>query len=306
MEIIHYTPDVVRELEPYYTDGIPDSTKQLLMHIKQKNVFNVYSNTTSNTAESKQSVFGGKRGGTATSSASASSTDPSDEWREVKPQRKRPTIGGVMDPNTKELSLLLNKLSESNFDIISRQVIQVVKDGNDSIVEYLVERLFQCAMIQVNFCPLYAKICTIMINDNCVEHLKDVLLQKITNHLEGIREHRNSVHEGNYDEFCSSMAWKNRHIGCYQFITELYNQNTVPLSKIEATLADILDMIEHETVNFKVDILVDSLCRIYKSIKTNKSLVRGKISYVSTHMKGQLKLRSIFILEDLLKQTNRT
>ena len=297
MEIIHYSPDVVRQLEPYYTDGIPESTKQLLLHIKQKNVFNVYS--TSNVTESKQSVFGAKRVNT---SAPTNSTKPRDEWREVKTIRKRPTIGGTMDPNTKELSLLLNKLSESNFDVISHQVVQVVQNGSDSIIEYLVERLFQCAMIQVNFCPLYAKICTILIEDNCVKHLKEVLLEKITNHLEGLREHRNSVPDDDYDEFCSSMAWKNRHIGCYQFITELYNQNTVPLSKIETTLEDILDMIEGEKISFKVDILVDSLCRIYKSIKTNQSTVKDKIIYVTTHLKSQLKLRSQFILEDLLKK----
>ena len=294
MEIQHYTPDFVRSLESSYTHGIHDSIKQVLLHLKKKNSFTVYPTPT----ESKQSVFGTKR------TAPPPKVQGDSEWREM-PVVQRPTIGGKGNPTKKECALLLNKLSESNFEVVSSQIVQLVTESNqkgDPITEFLIERLFQSAMIQVNFCPLYARICNLMMENPAEEaSLKRILMEKITIQLGGLREHRDAVSSDDYEEFCSSMAWKNRHIGCYQFITELYNHNTVPLDKIEEIVNEIIEMIRKETVIFKIEILIDSMCRIYKSIEQNKIMVRNKIEAILEKMRDQLNFRSIFILEDVLR-----
>lgn len=295
MEIQHYTPDFVRSLESSYTHGIQDSIKQVLLHLKKKNSFTVYPTPT----ESKQSVFGTKRTGPPPPKVQGDS-----EWREM-PVVQRPTIGGKGNPTKKECALLLNKLSESNFEVVSSQIVQLVTESNqkgDPIIEFLIERLFQSAMIQVNFCPLYARICKLMMENPAEDgNLRCVLMEKITGQLGGLRENRDSVSSDDYEEFCSSMAWKNRHIGCYQFITELYNHKTVPIDKIVEIVNEIIEMIRKETVIFKMELLIDCICRIYKSIEQNKSIVRTKIEDILGKMRDQLNFRSIFILEDVLK-----
>ncbi len=73
--------------------------------------------------------------------------------------------------------------------------------------------------------------------------------------------------------------------------------------KIEEIVNEIIEMIRRETVIFKIEILIDSICRIYKSITQNKGMVRTKIDSILENMRGQLNFRSIFILEDVLKDT---
>lgn len=304
MEVLTYDPEFVRSLESHYTEGVHDSIKQKLLHLKQKNSFNAYP-----VQESKQSVFGTKKAHPQESQharegeTGEKGEGAGEEWREA-PQvtKPRPRIGASVNPRTKECGLLLNKLSESNFDSIFSQIQRLIgecDEAGESITEFLIERLFQSAMIQVNFCGLYAKICRGLMERNT--GLQVLLLQKIATQQSGIREHRAMVPEQDYDEFCSSVAWKNRHIGCYQFITELYNHDTVPLEKLTETLEDIMALMEAETQPSKTEILVDSLRRIHATIRDHKEVVTKCIKRVLGELRSHLNFRSIFILEDVVK-----
>ena len=310
MEIQYYNIDFVNKLRETITDGIPDNIKQSLLHIKQKNGFTVYSSATTvpnfgNKIKSPD-VNGQK---SEVKANEITNNEDASAWRNGKSIVTRKPINPNENVKKKELFLLLNKLSEPNFQTISKQLISLVKEceaENNSVFSVLITRLFQSAMIQVSFCPIYAKICVNLIYELDSEKVHQELDTKITAQVNSLKDYSRSIDQ-DYESYCDDVAFKNKYIGCYQFITELLNNKCMTFPKFIEVLNDLDDNISKQDSSIKIGILIESLCKIYQSIDRSTlqeyqvieivSIIKGVLDKYRTKMSS----RSRYIFEDVLE-----
>lgn len=211
------------------------------------------------------------------------------------------------DSYVKEVYLHLNKLSDSNIETISYQINKIINESDenkDYIANKLIERLFQSAKIQIHFCHLYASLFYFLISKE-----KDIYFKKIENKIkEEFNLLKNFKDENNnYDEYCDSVRLKDNYIGCYQFCIELFNSNVLTLENVNEIIKNILSDFTNYEEKFKLEIIVDALCRIIKTIRKIKKLdkeelnnILGKIRSTYENVKIKLSPRPRFLLEDCL------
>ena len=310
MEIQYYNIDFIKKLRETITDGIPDNIKQSLLHIKKKNGFTVYSSTVT------VPNFGNKIPPPDFSTQKGeeiideNNNDEASAWRNGKSIVTRKLINPNENVKKKELFLLLNKISESNFQTISKQLISLVKEceqENNSVFSVLFTRLFQSAMVQVSFCPIYAKICVNLIHELDSEKVHLELDGKITTQVNSLKDYSRSI-DLDYASYCDDVSFKNKYIGCYQFITELLNNKCMTFPKFIEVLNDLDDNINNQDSSIKIGILIESLCKIYQSIdrrtlqehqvKEIISIIKGVLEKYQTKMSS----RSRYIFEDVLEK----
>jgi hypothetical protein len=137
--------------------------------------------------------------------------------------------------------------------------------------------------------------------------VQNLLDTKIEAQIQGLRDYRKECDTDNYDNYCDDILWKNRHIGFYQFVTELYNHRTLNFQQFISIVSGIKTMVSEEDLKFKTEILVESLCRIYKSVSGSKRItplektrVQGVGKSLISEYKEKMNCRSRFILEDAL------
>lgn len=316
LKIQHYEPDFVKSIGETDVGGLTDEIKASLMHIKKKNGFNVY--TQSNTVPNFNGGKGFVKKDNPNYNQVVASNPPivpntpstGNAWRDGQSQPQRKVIGGTGNPKTKEVYLLLNKISDSNLQVITKQIINLLRsseDSQDELLGCMIQRLFQSAMMQVHFCRIYANLCQTILVEMDSQAVQSLLDQKINSQINGLQDYRKECDTDNYDNYCDDMVWKNRHIGFYQFITELYNHRTLNFQQFINIVDGIKTMVAEEDLKFKTEILVESLCRIYKSIygstritPLEKERVQSVGKALLVDFKDKMNCRSRFILEDAL------
>ena len=307
MDIQYYNIDFVKQLGTTIKDGLPSDIKEKLLHIKTKNCFNIYNSNNAETINTNKQTTPYNH---TNIQNPQNPQNPQNTWRNNTTLVTRKVINPNENSKKKELFLLLNKLSESNFQIISKQIITLVNDceaSGDTVFVTLIERLFKSAMIQVSFCPIYAKICVDLISELDSSDVYTALQEKITLQLNSLKEFSSSMELSDYENFCKDVAFKNRYIGCYQFITELLNNKCLPFSKMIEVLNDLSSNINEEENSIKIDILVESICKIYQSInrtmlnKIQVDEINEIISNILKEYKDKMSSRSKFIFEDVLE-----
>ena len=321
MEIQYYDINFVTDMRKNIVNGISEDIKKSLLHIKRKNGFNVYSNQTTpsfgNKIETPNICHGNVNPTTIpttihTTTTTTTTTDTSGEgnaWRTGTLQIRK-QINPKANLKKNELFLLLNKLSESNLQIITKQIISLVKEcekEGDSVFATLIERLFRSAMIQVSFCPIYAKICVNLISELDSQKVMTELDDRITRQLNSLNDYSSKMELSDYDSFCDDVAFKNRYIGCYQFITELFNNKCLPFKRIINILKDLDTNIEGQENSIKIDTLIESICKIYQSIDRHM-LSEFEVNEVIQIIKNiykkyitKMSSRAKFIFEDVLE-----
>lgn len=207
----------------------------------------------------------------------------------------------------KEVYLHLNKLSDSNIETISYQINKIINESGENkseIADKLINRLFQSAKIQIHFCHLYAGLFYFLISKE-----KDTYFKKIENKIKEEFSLLSDLKENNsnYDEYCDTVRLKDNYIGCYQFCIELYNNNVLTLENVNEIMNNILNDFDKYDDKFKLEIIVDALCRIINTLRKVKKLEKKNLNSIivkikSTYDKVKIKLspRPRFLLEDCL------
>ena len=212
---------------------------------------------------------------------------------------------GELDPSKKIISLLLNKLSNSNKDSIKSKLIEeIAKTKNNEILCFLLDKLFQCASIQVNFCNLYAEVChDLHIQIDSID-MSEYIQSMIKDKMSDLENYRNSSKLENYDDFCEDLSWKNKHKGFYQLLTHFYIRDLLDIGKLQDVLNQIKSLIHSETNIFKTEVLIESLSMILKTISDTQTINvyhKKNIVHISenilTENKDQMNMRSRCILE---------
>ncbi len=327
MEILHYPIDVINDLQQQIVEGLSEDVKKQLMPLKKENSFTIYNQPGQN--NSSNNIFNHSKSYEIRTTKSnhhthnepvknREDTQESNEkdgqenvWRSSSALVIRKPLNPNENVKKKELFLLLNKISESNFQVITKQLISLIKEGEevDNVLSsLLISRLFQSAMIQVSFCPIYAKMCSNLILELDSQRVHDELDQKITKQINSMKDYSSSMELSDYESFCDDVAFKNKYIGCYHFITELLNHKCLSFNKLVEVLQDLSDNIESQKDSIKIDILVESICKIYQSVDKRK-LQEEQIEKVDTQVKNilgtfksKMSSRAKYIYEDVLEK----
>ena len=341
MSIQSYNIDFIKELANTIKSGIADDIKESLLHIKSKNGFNIYSSnqlvTTlpknqlqnqpqtpnqpqNQTTEQSTNIFNSYNNEVNNPNnlnnrdiSSVLTEKETSTWRNDTNLKIRKPINPNENNNKKELFLLLNKISESNFQIILKQIISLVKEcesDGESVFTTLIDRLFRSAMIQVNFCHIYAKICVDLLYELDSKEVNEAINERISIQLNSLKDFSSSMELSDYESFCNDVAFKNKYIGCYQFITELLNNKCLSFNKLIDVLNDLDINIGKQENSIKIDILVESICKIYQSVNRtllNKIQVEEMnllIKEILSKYKQKMSSRAKYIFEDVLESIN--
>ena len=296
MEIISYDVSYVYQLGQHTKLELPEATQQLCLQLKKQNnvcIYNQPDQGNANPSKPTPAIVNG--------------------WRDGKNLARKKVVTTPENPQKKELYLLLNKLSDSNYETISRQFTSLIKLArSESLYGDIVDRLFQCAVAQVHFCPYYAKLCKYCLEGESDTLLVGVLVNKISTQLDQLQEYRNTVSVEDYNSFCEDMSWKNKHIGCYQFIAELYNYRVVGTDKMLDVITNLVGNIEAETVKFKIEILVEAfnkllgcICEATERVDSDCQFLLEQGHYLLDSYGDKMNMRSQIILENQLEKYDK-
>ena len=132
------------------------------------------------------------------------------------------------DNIVKRINGLLNKITENNFEKIYDKINSILK--NENIIDCMIDKVFDKAIVQTGFCKLYAQICAKFCNNVEEEILstsiKESLMRKCNEmYIECLQEddyEKVNVHD--YEEFCKYMKNKKKLIGIFHFMGNLHKQ----------------------------------------------------------------------------------
>lgn len=300
MEIITYEIDYINQLGQNPCLPLSPTTTTRCLDLKKQN----------NTC-----TFAGN-GGPESNQPSGKSTQPqtaNSGWRDGKNLARKKVITTPVNPQKKELFLLLNKLSDGNYEIISRQFDSLIRQAkSEELYGDIVDRLFQCAVVQVHFCQYYAKLCKYCLDNDSDSLLVSVLVDKISSQLDKLQEYRNTVSVEDYVSFCADVSWKNKHIGCYQFIAELYNYRVVGTDKMLDVITNLVASIEEEEAKFKIEILIEAfnklltcICEAHERVDSDSQFLIEQGKYLLETYSDKMNMRSQIILENQLDKYSK-
>ena len=193
---------------------------------------------------------------------------------------------GEVDDLNKELNSNLNKLSSANYGKIYKKLIDLfVTKNNIFDYEYFIHNLFNKAVMQPIFCPLYVKI-LILIKSKSLEMYKE---EKISYHLKlscdkfksmiiDFKEQDDDVlNPNNYDDFCEKNKKKIFKKGFSQFIGELYKNKFLDNVYINEFIYLLYQNIKSNLDNNNINIENSVLCFIELINTTTSSLSDNKL-----------------------------
>ena len=202
-------------------------------------------------------------------------------WRKVKPSLIPKDITEE-EKLKNNITCLLNKLSPTNFENISKKIIDII-DTDYSIIEHCVNEIFLKAVYQPVYCPYYVK----MLLKFSEKHYEiDSILAEMCEKFTNIINNSNSKKNNNetYDEFCDSNKIKQYKIGYSQFIGELYNKQLIVYEIIEIFIEELIDNIftlyKENIEDFNIENNINSLCKLIRTCyDKNKDIMKNKDRY---------------------------
>lgn len=214
---------------------------------------------------------------------------------------------------SKDIYLYLNKLSDTNLDVVAFEINTIIAgiqktEDKTIVVENCINRLFESAKIQINFCHLYAHLFYKLASFDENQYTK-TLEKKIKEEFTKIDNMKNVNVQENYDEYCLSVNLKDNYLGCYQFCVELYNYKVLTSDNLNQIIGKIMEDLKIQTEKYQLEIIIECLCRViktaYKSQRmtsSEKKQLIDKILKCYNYSKNKLKARSRFIFEDIIQQ----
>ena len=221
-------------------------------------------------------------------------------WRE----KKRFTIIkkdlSELEKVVNELKSFLNKLSSKNYDSLSMKILTIYKESinkpeiKDTFTTVLIDILFQNAVIQPIYCPIYVKLLN---NIRSNSKVIDAVNNKINNFLTISSEDNIKKNETlSYDEFCENNKKKVFKKGYSKFIGELFLNNLITYSiiieNVNMFITNLNDLMTNNNTEFLEDniICIDTLVRTIK-IKLNKSDTEFLLQNINNFIKSKILIK---------------
>lgn len=224
-----------------------------------------------------------------------------------KPSSIRNSDDNEYGGNVKTAQGYLNKITETKFDDLSEKFVNIaMKDSeHPGLSKILTDRIFEQALRQPTFCPLYANLC-IKVHDK-MNNFREILLSKCQEEFEkGSAEPPDSLKKDERDIF--TYKARKRMLGNIKFIGELYKTKLL----IEPIMFGCFQyLLQENTPDSPDEENIEALCKLL--INTGKELNGTKYSkilcgyfgkVVDVKNGGKLTSRIRFMVEDVIDLKN--
>lgn len=237
------------------------------------------------------------------------------------PRQRKETFlnkdNGKSDKIKKEINGSLNKISNTNSKTIFLVILKLFEE-NIEIFDYenFVDNLFDKAVMQPTYCPIYVKLFIIMhkkhnsIDKENQDKFSNLLISKcelFKNMIEEFSKTDDDVlNPENYDDFCQKNKKKVFKKGFAQFIGELHKNNFLTNEFLDGYLLALSDNIIFSLDNEDNNIENSSVCLI-QLIQTTmnkrqfyQNIVYQKINTIIGYKNMPKKIKFLFmdLLED--------
>jgi len=196
-------------------------------------------------------------------------TKNKNNWR-----KPRPKIIKAFD--CKEEGIInsnLNKLSPKNFEKISQNLLEILKNNGD-ILSMCIENIFKKAVSQPTYCEQYIKLIKLFIDNNY--DVSDILHDKCQMFTDLLKYKMSDGVESDfdYDEFCETIKEKSYKNGFSKFIGELANYSLIDNAFININIDLFITNLEDKLrENPKHEFVEDNILCLYKLLITCKDKV---------------------------------
>lgn len=182
------------------------------------------------------------------------------------------TSDGMRLKLIKEAQGKLNKLTAVTYEKLSQQLIQIglKGDGEDAIpglLRSLIDKVFEQALLQPTFCPMYAALCANI--SRAVQNFRPLLLNKCQEEFEADSiEPPADMSDPEKDLF--RFKAKKRMLGNIKFICELFKQRMLIEDIMHFCIERMLKMDLQNPDEEQTEALCDFLMRIGKLLDSKK------------------------------------
>jgi len=235
-------------------------------------------------------------------------------WRNEKENKD-----AVSDENrfSEKLNTELNKLSESNFEIIKDALKSILQSNSDELYRDLaIESLFSKSINETTYSFLYAKLLD-MIIDVYGQDVKKMILDRVESFYSENIDKKFATTDPNitYDKLCELNKEKSKLLGSFTFIGGLYANNIVDFNLV-IKYYDILvntilnvEINEQETLDKYVECLSTLLNSIGKKLENQlgeqfDEKIMNNIREIVAN-KAKFKPRTRFMVMDIIDNQKR-
>ena len=213
-----------------------------------------------------------------------------------------------------QMRKLLNKLSDSNFDKLASEIINLEIDKEEHL-KTLVNFIFQKSISESRFAPIYANLCRelsphyITVTDNDTNktqqiYFRELLINKCQQmFMEGISMDK----EIEDTEDKTIFKFKEHIIGCMIFIGELFNHTLLTIKIIHSCFVHLF-----VSVNLNKAYSIECLCTVTRTVGTKFGKEAPKIlkEFLNKFIElkdgnDKLSMREKFALMDILDISER-
>lgn len=286
---VSYTPDEIRLIGQYITELLDIETINSLKEIKENNLF----------IRRKSPV---KLKYTLPESVAV-------QWRKEK------EIGNQLnelDLFKEKLNSNLNKISNSNFEIIKNNIENLINTNNKSL-EYqnaCLEIIFDKSINESNFGKLYSRVCDFII-EIYGENFRNLIIDKCNDFYKNniVRVFNSEQFKNvNYEELCNLNKEKSKLIGSFIFMGGLYNNSIINydfiINYFNILIDSLFDKSNENDYEKYIECLVNFTENIGKKMEEElgedfKTVVLDKLLEIKNN-RSKFKPRSRFLIMDLI------
>lgn len=215
------------------------------------------------------------------------------------------------DKFIEQINSELNKLSESNFDIIYKTIKTILENNNDlKFMKIALETLFNKSINEANFSYLYARLVKLFV-EIYGKDFENELIDRVNKFYDNNIEKKFNISQDDidYDELCRINKEKQKLLGTFTFIGGLYINNYINDVVILKYFNILINsIIENKDTDNNLDKYIECICTLITTIgfKLENSLksdfddiIISKLKEISNDRK-KFKPRIRFMILDLL------
>jgi len=201
---------------------------------------------------------------------------------------------------------ILNKLTIKNIDDLKIKIVKHISQNN-ILLNKTIEYLFEMAIVQRIYCNVYSKLCVFLNEKYGQKIIKQYLLNRCKKSFGNQFQIKDVDPKTDYDQFCINMKEKQKFIGIFHLVGELYNEylidNTIIWNYLRLLFKNFDSDLSEITRSKYVECLKDLIFKIgkkYKKSDFNKFsdvMVKIKIYSKSDKFKHREKFMFIDIIE---------
>jgi hypothetical protein len=189
----------------------------------------------------------------------------------------------------KEINSMINKITNSNYDILKSQIIEKIKV--DHIIPYIIQKLTESSMKHHIYIPLYVGI----LKDINSEKKKNILIRLCNKHYtEFFHEYNTDNNTTEYEKLCEKNKNIDNIIGFSLFISYLEKEEIID-NYIEKVLDPFMNNLSDDNSElYKMLVSFESISNIhYQIIPKRYQIILNKIKNDTSSSKIMFKIMDI-------------